>query len=139
MAPPPSERQISRETLGEVPGWVDRLLVPLNRFMTQMADAMSANLDSRNVAEAFVDMVVTEGVALPPFVAPLRGRKVRSVQVAKVSALGTGGTPGAAPTGPVFALWDNATVDNQPGVSISTVLGLATGARYTITFHLRAE
>lgn len=138
MAPPPSVRQISREALGEgVPGWADRMLGQLNRFMGQVVDGLTGNLDSRNLNEAFVDIAVTEGTTPNPFVAPLSGRKVRSVQVAKVATLGTGGAPGVAPSGPVFVLWDNATVDGKPGVQVSTIYGLGTGGRYTITLQLR--
>lgn len=139
MSPPPSVRQISRDTLGEVPQWVDRLLPQLNRFMTQVVDLFSSNLDSQNLAAAFVDIQVTEGTAPQPFVAPLNGRKVRGVHVAKVAAIGTGGTPGAAPTASVFVLWDVATVDGKPGVAISNVFGLATGGKYLLTLKLEAQ
>lgn len=139
MAPPLSVRQISRDTLGDVPGWVDRFLRPLNQFMTQVADAMNNNLTSQNIAEAWIDLTVVEGVAPQPFVAPLRGRAVRGLAVTKVSALGTGGTPGAAPTGPVFPLWESTTVNGQPGVRISQVFGLASGGTYILTLLLKAE
>jgi hypothetical protein len=133
-------RQISREALGEgVPAWADKMLGQLNRFMNQVTDALTSNLDSRNLASSYVDLAVTEGVSVNPFVAKLGGRKAHSVQVAKVTPLGTGGTPGTAPTGAVTVLWDVATVDGQPGVSISTITGLATGARYTLRLRLEAE
>jgi hypothetical protein len=139
MAPPPSVRQISRDTLGDVPSWVDRFLRPLNQFMTQTADALNGAITSQNLAEAWVDLTVKEGTSPQPFIAQLRGRPVRGLYVTKVSALGAGGTPGVAPTGPVFILWEPATVDGQPGVSISQVFGLSPGGTYNITLLIKAE
>ena len=138
MAPPPSTRQITRDTLGDVPAWMDRLLVPLNQFLRQVSDALTNNLDSQNLAEAFMELQVTEAVAVTPFVAPLRGRVPKAVLVVKTSPLGTGGTPGTPPDGPVYVDWAPTTVEGKPGISISQVFGLATGAKYTITLLLKA-
>lgn len=139
MSPPPSVRAIPRDTLGDVPSWMDRLLSPLNKFLEQTTDALSGNLDTRNTAEAFMDLQVTDGVSVQPFVANLRGRPVRGVVVQKVAALGSGGTPGVAPTGPVYVDWAPTTVEGKPGVQIAQVFGLSPGAKYTLTLLLKAE
>lgn len=138
MATPPSIRQISRESLGDAPAWMDKLLQPLNTFLRQVSDAMANNLDGQNLAEAYLDIQVTEGQAVRSFVAPLRGRVPQAVLVVKTSPLGTGGTPGVAPTGPVFVDWAPTTVDSKPGVVINQVFGLSTGAKYTITLLFKA-
>lgn len=139
MAPPPSIRQISRESLGAgVPAWVDTLLQPLNLFLRQVSDALSNNLDGQNLAEAYVDLPVTEGQAVKPFQAQLRGRVPKAVLVARTVPASSGGTPGTPPTGAVAVEWAPTTVEGKPGVSISMVSGLATGARYTLTLLLKA-
>lgn len=138
MATPPSIRGISRETLGDVPAWMDKLLQPLNLFLRQVSDALSNNLDGQNLAESYMDLQVTEAVAVTPFIAPLRGRVPKAVLVVKASPLGTGGTPGTPPSGPVYVDWAPTTVDGKPGVSVSQVFGLATGAKYTLTLLLKA-
>lgn len=139
MATPPSVRQITREALGgDAPAWVDKLLQPLNLFLRQVGDALANNLDGQNLAEAYMDLQVTEGVGVSPFIAPLRGRVPKAVLVVRTSALGTGGTPGTPPAGPVYVDWAPTTVDAKPGIAVSQVFGLASGARYTITLLLKA-
>lgn len=138
MATPPSIRQITRESLGDVPAWVDRILGPLNQFLRQVGDALANNLDGQNLAEAYMDLQVTEGQSVGAFVAPLRGRVPKAVVVVKTTALGLGGTPGTPPTGPVYVDWAPTTVEGKPGISVNQVFGLATGARYTLTLLLKA-
>lgn len=140
MAPPPSVRQISRDSLGgDVPAWMERVLKPLNDFMRQVSDSLTGNLTSANLAQAWVEVPVTEGQSVGAFVAPLRGRVVKGLSVEKLGALGTGATPGAPPTGPVFVDWAPTTIEGKPGVQINQVFGLAAGAKYTLTLLLKAE
>lgn len=138
MAMPPSVRQITREALGDAPAWMDKLLQPLNLFLRQVGDALANNLDGQNLAESYLDLQVTEGQSVASFVAPLRGRVPKAVLVVKATALGSGGTPGTPPSGPVYVDWASTTVDAKPGVAIAQVFGLAPGARYTLTLLLKA-
>lgn len=140
MSAPPSIRQVTREALGDAPDWVDSLLKPLNLFLGQVADLFTNNLTVKdNLAAAWVDVQVTGGQEVPPFAFVLRGRVPKGVTVQRVSALGTGSTPGTPPTSSVGIVWAPTTVDGKPGVAISQVNGLFAGARYTLTLLVQAE
>jgi hypothetical protein len=142
MARPPSIRQISRELLvGSLPEWLDGLLKPLNTFMGQVQDALSRNLTvTENLAMAWLDVTVTEGVAPnSQAVSGLGTRTVKGISVERVQVL----DGGAAPTAAVAVLWAPTTVlkgsAGVPGVQITEVVGLASGTRATLTLLLKAE
>lgn len=140
MSAPPSVRQIAREALKDAPGWVDGLLQPLNTFMRQVVDLFTGNLTvSENLAQAWVSVPVTEGVAVAPFPAGLNARTPKGVTLERVSAVSSGGTPGTPPTGAVTFLWEPTTVDGKPFVRVTSITGLAAGARYTLLFLVKAE
>lgn len=44
MARIPSQRRIIREDLSEAPGWIEKLLTPLNSFMEAIYSALNKNL-----------------------------------------------------------------------------------------------
>jgi hypothetical protein len=140
MAPPPSLRQISREALGDVPAYVDRLLEPLNRILGEIQDALSGNITVENLAAARVDVTVSEGTTPPAIPLPkLRGRAPWGVTVERVQVLGGG----AAPTSAVGVLWAPTSIQQgqvaQPGLQITAVYGLAAGARATLTLLVKGE
>lgn len=140
MSAPPSIRQITREALGDAPEWVDALLKPLNTVLGQLGDLLGHNVTvSENLAQAWVDVTVTGDAEVAPIAVNLRGRPARGVDVQRVAALGTGSTPGTAPESSVGIIWAPTTVDGKPGISISQVFGLASGARYTLTLLVKAE
>lgn len=141
MAQPPSIRQVSRELLGEVPGWVGKILSPLNTFMSQVTDGLSANLTvNENLAQAWLLVTVTEGeVPNPQAVAKLGPRQAYGLTVERVEVL----DGGAAPVAAVGVDWTPTTVQvnnvGRPGVKITKVHGLATGTRATLTLLVKAE
>lgn len=140
MAAPPSLRQISREALGDVPAYVDRLLEPLNRVLGELADALSGNITVENLAAARVDVTVSEGSTPPAILLPkLRGRAPWGVTVERVQVL----SGGAAPTAAVGVLWAPTSIQQgqvaQPGLQITAVYGLATGTRATLTLLVKGE
>jgi hypothetical protein len=140
MSAPPSVRQIAREALKDAPGWLDGLLQPLNTFLRQAVDLLSGNLTvSENLAQAWLEVTVSDGVATPPVIPALKGRVPKGVTVEKVATLGTGGTPGVAPSGPVTVLWEPTTLNGRPAIRITNVTGMATGGRYNITLLVKAE
>lgn len=141
MAPPPSIRQLTRESLGDaVPGWFDIILGPLNVFFRQVVEAFTNGLTvSQNLAMAWVDVTVSEGEAVPPLLAPgLKGKAPRGVTVEGHTILS--GTITAAPS----ITWARASVNDArgvsvPGVQISSVYGLGSGARVTLTLLIKAD
>lgn len=141
MAQPPSIRQVSRELLGDVPAWVGKLLSPLNAFLSQVQDGLSANLTVKeNLAQEWLLVTVTEGEApSPQAVKKLGTRQAYGLSVERVQVL-DGGT---APTGAVGVEWTPATVLVEgvgvPGVKITAVRGLASGTRATLTLLVKAE
>src|SRR5689334_10495624 len=71
MSTPPTVRQITREAIGDVPGWFDRVLQPLNQFLQQAVDALAGNLTvGQNLAQQWLTLTVTEGVASSPRPSP---------------------------------------------------------------------
>lgn len=140
MSAPPSIRQITREALGIAPEWVDALLKPLNIVLGQLVDLLGHNVTvTENLAQQWLDVTVTEGSDVAPIAINLRGRTAKGVDVQRVATLSAGSTPGTAPTGSVGIDWAPTTVDGKPGISISQVFGLASGARYTLTLLVKAE
>lgn len=137
MATPPSIRQITREALGDVPGWVDRLLQPLNLFLQQVVDGLSQQLTpSQNFAQCWLTLSVTEGVTPPPQALPaLRGKPPKGVSVEGVANVsGEGGLTGAP-----FVDWTVVAVEGKPGLQVRSVYGLAAGAQATLTLLVKAE
>jgi len=141
MSAPPSIRQITREALGAAaPDWADELLKPLNTVLGQMQDLFTNNLTPReNLAQQWVEVTVTGGAAVPAFGVNLKGRTAKGVSVERVTALGSGSTPGTAPTAAVTLIWAPTSVEGKPGVAISSVFGLVAAARYTLTLLVKAE
>lgn len=142
MARPPSIRQISRELLGaNVEEWVDRMLNPLNTFMGQVQDALTANLTvTENLAMTWLEVTVTEGdVPLPQAVPGLKARTAKGLTVERVQVL----DGGAVPTAAVWVDWAPTTVlkgtTGVPGVQFIGVYGLATGTRATLILLVKAE
>lgn len=135
MATPPTIRQITREALGEAPGWVDRLLQPLNTFLQQVVDAMSQNLTpGQNMAQAWVSLSFTEGTTPPPQqLLGLKGRPPKGVSVEGISL--ASGTITCAP----FVDWTVTAVDGKPGLQVRTVYGVSAGAQGILTLLVKAE
>jgi len=140
MSPPPSVRQISRDTLGEVPGWMDRFLGPFNRAFGQIADLFSGNItEGENCASQWLTLPVAEGTAPGVVAIDLRGRIAKGVFPARVEVLGTGSTPGSSPTGPVAVEWTPTTKEGKPAINVTRVWGLASGSRAALTLLVKAE
>src|SRR5690349_5112640 len=135
MSTPPTVRQITRESIGDVPGWFDRVLQPLNQFLQQAVDALAGNLTvGQNLAQQWLTLTVTEGVAIQPQALPrLKGRPPFGVSVERTQVLS--GSLSCA----VGVAWSPATVEGKPGLSISSVSGLNSGAVVTITLLVKAE
>jgi hypothetical protein len=74
----PVIRRILREDLaksGELPGWIDQLLVPLNQFIDQITLAIRNNLTLQdNVAGKYISTLFAHNVELQ--INPLSQRKV---------------------------------------------------------------
>jgi hypothetical protein len=135
MATPPTVRQLTREAIGEVPEWFDRVLQPLNQFLQQVGDGLTGGLTpEKNFAQQWLPLTVTEGVAIQPQALPrLKGRPPFGVSVERVQVVS------GSLTGPVFVEWSPASVEGKPGLAISTVHGLDTGAVVTLTLLVKAE
>lgn len=140
MATPPSIRQITRELLGDVPGWLDRLLQPLNQFLQQTGDALSNNLTpSQNLAQCWLALTVTavdtRTIQEVPLQAlpRLKGRTAYGVSVERVSV--ASGTLDWFPS----VDWSPASVEGKPAIQIHTVYGLNAGAVATLTLLVKAE
>jgi hypothetical protein len=138
MATPPTIRQITREAIGDVPDWFDRVLQPLNQFLQQVGDAVAGGLTvGQNLCQQWLTLTITEGVEIQPQALPkLRGRAPFGVTVERVQVVsGSVGGEGGA----VGILWTAATVDGKPGLSITSVSGLGMGAVITLTLLVKAE
>lgn len=135
MATPPTVRQLTREALGEVPEWFDRVLQPLNQFLQQVGDGLAGGLTpGQNLSQQWLAITVTEGVAIQPQALPrLKGRPPFGVSVERAQVVS------GSLTGPVFVEWSPATVEGKPGLSISNVYGLNMGAVVTLTLLVKAE
>jgi hypothetical protein len=140
MATPPSIRQITRETLGDVPAWLDKVLLPLNTFMQQVTDALSGNLSGQNFTQGWVRIAVAEGQALPaPFIVPgLKGRAPAGVTMEGFTV-----QSGSVTTTPSVA-WEvssalSAAGASVPAVRLTSVYGLDSAARVTLTLLVKAE
>lgn len=141
MSPPPRIRQITREMLGaDVPGWLDTLLTPLNKVLTQLGDLFSNNLTvSENLAMRWVEVQVVEGSTPAPTAVELAGRVPKGVSVERVAVQPSGVTPGTAPSGAVTVEWSPVTVAGKPAVQLTRVWGLAAGSKATLTLLVKAE
>lgn len=148
MATPPSIRQITRESLGEVPSWFERVLTPLNAFLQQVTDSQSNNLTpAQNFAMRWVDLPVVEGTNVyAPLVANLGGRPVKGISVEQVqypSSLGVA-PPAPSTAAGVAIAWQRVSVPTEgggtsPGFQVVGVSGLPTGARAVLTLLVKAE
>lgn len=141
MSPPPRIRQITREMLGaDVPAWLDTLLTPLNKVLTQVGDLFSNNLTvSENLAMRWVEVQVVEGSTPAPTAVELAGRVPKGVSVERVAVQATGSTAGTPPTGPVTVEWLPVTVAGKPGIQLTRVWGLATGSKATLALLVKAD
>lgn len=135
MATPPSIRQISRESLGDVPEWAERMLQPLNSFLQQTVDALTQGLTpAQNMAQAWISMPVTEGTTPQAQALPaLKGKPPKGVSVEAVS-FASGSLTGAP-----WVDWTITAVEGKPGLQVRGVYGLSTGAQATLTLLVKAE
>lgn len=147
MAAPPSIRQISRESLGEVPAWFLRVLTPLNSFIQQVVDTLGNGLTpAQNFAQQWVEFQATEGTnTYPAQAVSLGGRAVKGISVESVTLLAVGGSPPPAPSTsvPVGIYWQRVSVQQAgalvPGFQVTGVVGLPVGGRATLTLLVKAE
>lgn len=142
MAKPPSLRSISRESIGDIPDWAERLLKPLNVFMGEVADGLWRGLSvSENLAQEWVDVTIQEGAALPGPLAlrGLRGREPRGISIERVRLLS-----GSTPSGGLALDWEptslvDANGQRVPAMVIRGLYGLYTGSRVALTLLVKAE
>lgn len=109
MAPPPPKKTVTREDAPGAPEWVERLVAPINAFMSPTAAALARGLTFR---ENFAGEVKTVEVTPPEdweavtfaagsgFLSPIgpnRQLEVRKTQDGTVKARGVFGPTGGAP------------------------------------------
>lgn len=140
MATPPTIRGLTREALGSIPEWFDRVLQPLNQFLQQSGDALEGNLTpGRNLAQQWLQVTAvginsTSAEPIQPQALPrLKGKAPFGVSVERVQVV-----EGAINWFPSVD-WEPATVEGKPGLKIKTVYGLDPGAVATLTILVKAE
>lgn len=136
MARPPEANGIRKDDIPEAPGWLEKLLRPLNLYMQQVGQALNSNLTVReNLAARWVTVAAVGDTLPKPFEVGLGGRPAHGVLL--VSCTGSTTAP------PTFE-WEASTVriaggQYAPAVTITRLSGLTPGASVSLRFLVLAE
>jgi hypothetical protein len=135
MATAPKPTTLSREDYPEQAGWIDRLLRPLNAFMSEVSSTLSGRLTLGDNVMAQTEVVrvdtpATVANAFPVYFAVKMSAKPRALVVARVEDLTTSSSTFSSA---VFATWEP-TNDNR--VKLSLVSGLSANTKYRFTLLL---
>lgn len=130
MAGLPSVRRIMREDFKDAPGWLERLLYPINLFFDSVYTALNKNLTfGENVRAQIKRIQITAGAAATDNIFSFTA-SIPSVQgVVLLSAIKQGATYTPLAAAPTVASWRYA--DGM--VHIDSITGLTAGELYTIT------
>jgi hypothetical protein len=104
MAPPPTAGTLTRESMPEAPGWVEKLLKVLNPFFAQVRTALAKGLTVRENLDAEWLTVTLTAPTLPDALPVSLRRTAHAVLLGRVQTL-----EGSAPTAAPAILWETTT------------------------------
>lgn len=132
MSDVPKSITLAREDFPEQAGWIDRLLRPLNGFISQVASGLARlSLEQNVTAQIQMVRVDTPGAVTDAFPVYFSTKfKPRLLLVSRAENLTT---EGATFTTAVFPSWSPT---NDGRVKVSHITGLSTNTKYRFTLLL---
>lgn len=139
MAAPPTLGPLTLEAMPGAPGWLEKLLKPLNPFVAAVRGALTKGLTpGDNMDAAWLEVTLT-APTLPEAIPTKTRGAAHGVFLARVRTL-EGSAPSAAPA----ILWEAATRPeagggHTPCIRLTAVSGLTSGSRYSLRLLVLAE